>query len=278
MILVAVELVTARVLEKRPDAALVEASECDQFSPAAAPEIAEGGAEGMGPVDVGVAEGDRHEHRGVRVDPSREVAQQRDASRIGPVSVIEDDEHRCLGCGRLDERDRRIEEAKALGVGIDLSRRRAVDPQQELGQDPGKDGAVHPHVIVELAVGQGREQPSERFGPRRVRRLDVLVASTERHDRSRVVDLAGELGYQPGLADAGLALDEHGRAGARRRLLPLCEERGAVVVPAAVRELAGSRAKGTGQWGGRVDGVSDPRDRVADRRFVEAFQLDLADQ
>ena len=83
------------------------------------------------------------------------MAEEQQASGVGPLQVVED-EHDGLAFGRRrQERHHGGEEEEALGVGVGRLRCREVrDPAGQLRDQPGQLGAVRADVGQELVVGR----------------------------------------------------------------------------------------------------------------------------
>ncbi len=73
--------------------------------------------EWMGPVDVGVAVGRDDEHGRGRVG-LQDVEQELEAGAVGPVEVVEHEEHGRLGRRGADDPGHGLEEEEPFGLGI----------------------------------------------------------------------------------------------------------------------------------------------------------------
>ena len=108
---------------------------------------------------------------------------------IGPVQILEHEQHRCRRCALGEQAERLLEhlQLRARHPGIDPAR----IPERTHGLDD--------RLIRQL-------------------RADEIDRATEQDVESRVAGTPRELGREPGLADAGFSSDEHGRTtpGSRR--------------------------------------------------------------
>ena len=103
--------------EEQRDLVAVEAGQVDPRHRRLAPEVGERGGERVGAVEVGVAVGADHEHPGV-AQVADQVAQEQQAGLVGPVEVVEHDQHGGVVAGPGEQVGDRPEEAEPLGVGV----------------------------------------------------------------------------------------------------------------------------------------------------------------
>ncbi len=93
-------------------------------------------------VGLGVAEGREQQHAGVS-GGARQVPQEEQRRRVGPVPVLEHEQHRPAPADAGEQVGNRRVEAEALGVGIGLDRRgQLADPGRQIGQQPGQLAAA----------------------------------------------------------------------------------------------------------------------------------------
>ena len=160
-----------------------------------------------GDVCLGVPERrhDQHARRGARAD---EVADEEERRRVGPVKVLEHEQH-----GRLvRDRDEQLRhgrvESQPLGVRVRRAPARGAgrgevgDEPREVcsrGAEPVEERPAHAAAAGELHEGRGE---------RRVRGSDDRVAVAVQDDRALLGELSGELADEPALARARLAGDE----------------------------------------------------------------------
>ena len=110
---------------------VAEPAQRESDRPALAVERREQLAQRMVDGDVGVAERaeDAERHRPVGED---DVAEQLDRRSIGPVEVVEHEEHRALGGGPFEQVDHALEEHEPLRLGVERRGRLGLDPTSEL--------------------------------------------------------------------------------------------------------------------------------------------------
>ncbi len=160
-------------------------------------------------VGLGIAERGEQEHASITAR-LREVPQEQQGRSVGPVSVLDDQEHWTLFGHRREElRDGRVEPV-ALGVGIRLDGwRQLAGALAEMRQQPGELTASRAERRTQLVRLDRPRETVERLHERTVGSVHDLVAGAvqDEHAGARRVD--GELAYEPALARAGLAADEN---------------------------------------------------------------------
>ena len=150
--------------------------------------------------------------------PVQHPAQERDqvtGGAVGPVQVLEDQQHRA-GLGQLGEQaEHRPEQLLLRQPGRVAARRLGA---AGVGQQPGQHRPGGQRV-TQRAAGQraGRRVP-QRVGERQVRDgVRQLRAAAGEHREAAVPGLGRQLGHQAGLADPGIAADQrHDRAAGGR--------------------------------------------------------------
>ena len=127
---------------------------------------------------------------------------------VGPVGVLDDQEHRGLLGGRLEEEVDRLEqvgpvEGRAVAGLVGAEHPAAGLEPAERRVDAG-DGADH--------VGEVDGQPAEHLGEREVRKRAVaeVEAVAGEHLPALGVGQVAQLGEQSGLADTGVAGQQNG--------------------------------------------------------------------
>ena len=159
-------------------------------------------------VGLGVAE--RGEQEQARITAgSREVPQEQQCRSVGPVSVLDDQEHWTLfGDSREELRDGRVEPV-ALGVGVCLDGwRQLAGALGEMREQPRELTASRAERRTQLVRLDRPREAVERLHERTVWSVHDLVAGAvqDEHAGARRVDC--ELAYEPALARARLAADE----------------------------------------------------------------------
>jgi hypothetical protein len=159
-------------------------------------------------VGLGVAERRDDEQAGVGGGPP-EVAQEQERRMVGPVPVLEDEQHRRVPAGRDQELDDRCVQPVALRVLVGCDGiGKVADAGGEIRQQPLQLAAAGPEVVAEAGRIDAANQPVERLGERPVRRRDDGVAGPVQDERAARGRLLGELTHEPALPGAGLTGDE----------------------------------------------------------------------
>ena len=114
-----------------------EAGEAQPDDVVGAAQVGERLRDGLGDVGLGVAEGGEQEHARV-AGGARQVAQEQERRGVGPVAVLEDEQHRA-GAEPHEQVGHRRVQTMALGVRIGVHRRRQVaDARRQIGEQPGE--------------------------------------------------------------------------------------------------------------------------------------------
>ncbi len=165
-------------------------------------------AELLRDVGLGVAERRDDQQAGVGGGPA-EVPEQEEGRVVGPVPVLEHEQHGPAPARRDQELDDGGVEPVALGVlrgGDGLGQ--LADAGPEIGKEPLELAAADADVGTEIGrVGRADEQV-ERLRERPVRRPHDGVAGAVEHERASGGRLMRELPNEPALPRAGLAADE----------------------------------------------------------------------
>jgi hypothetical protein len=184
----------------------VEAAEGELLEAVLAPQVGEQAQQLRGRVDL--AEGP-DDHQPAPAQRAQDVAQERQRRLVGPVEVVDQEQHRPRrGQPPQDRRDR-FEQPVAVVAGV--------------GRGRGEPGRAHPEPRdqapeLERLGRQVGDQPldarvvevlAERLDERLVGRDRLLVRAPVEHRRARLVDLPGEARGDVGLAHARLAGHEH---------------------------------------------------------------------
>ena len=199
------------------DPARVQAAEVQPGDTALPAEVGQHVGQRMAAVEVGVAVGGQDEHPHRR-DRAQEVAQQEQRRLVGPVQVVEHEDDRGVVRAGGQQVGDGLEQAVALGVGLGLQRLgQAGDPGAELGQQPGELARQGAQLGPQPVGGDRRGVAPQRLREGLEGGAQLRVAAAPEDGAALVVGDADGLGDQPGLADAGLAGDQHQAALARRR-------------------------------------------------------------
>ncbi len=242
----------------------------ETFHPREPDELGEQGTQGMTPVQVVGAVGADDEQPLVG-QPRQHEAQQVAGRGVGPVQVLEHEQHRGdVVRHRVQCRqDGLVERHPLLGVVAGQLLHAAGEPLQH--GPPGArlaNGRCRGALDVRGALGHtGAGDVDERLGERQVgqaagAQVDAVPDDGDEPTLARVSD---QLSGEPGLADAGVAGHEHAGGRARERLLEQLLEPGELTGPADERR-AGADRRHTGDratQGGRDAHVAVPASGVA---------------
>ena len=158
-------------------------------------------------VGLGVAEGGEQQHARVARGP-REVTQEQQGRRVGPVPVLEHEQHRPAADAGEQVGHRRVQ-AVALRVRIGLDRRRQLaHAERQVGQQPRQLAARGAERRAQLDRIDDARQVVERLDERPVGRPHDRVAGAVEDERAAAGRLARELAHQAALARAGLAAQQ----------------------------------------------------------------------
>ena len=159
---------------------------------------------------LAVAVGPEHQHAH-RLLGRDQVAQQQQARLVGPLQVVEHQHDRLVLRHRRPaaRRPRRT-------AGTARCRRRSPSTAAGPGSGSPAPGPAGPApnrapstCATSCVLGRVGDVVAERLGEELVRRGEVLLAVPEQHARPAVERGAGRLGDERGLAQPGLARDEH---------------------------------------------------------------------
>ena len=182
----------------------VEARQVDAFGRARTIELGERGPQGMAAVQIVGSVGADDDDPGV-VHAAREEHEQVARRPVRPVEVLEHEHGRHSVADPFEDTEHLLEEGRG---GDRLGRRTRVQLGHERreiltrGSDHGRK-----RRRVERAVQRPQRLHD---GPERQRAIDELHAVPGEHER-RLAQPLDHLGYEPGLSDAGLPGDQHGR-------------------------------------------------------------------
>ena len=186
--------------------------------------------------------------------PRDDVPQHRQARDVGPLQVVEREDHRTLGAAAGDEPGHDVEQPRTLLAGVEPVRREGV--VDEVGHQPGQRSAT----ATQLGAQPGRADRLDVAGhglrERVERAVPVALQAPPREDeRAALPRDLGDVAQQRRLPDPRLADDDHdptrsGGSGrdvvAQRAQLP--------VPPAQRRRTASDRERGVRRSERRVLG------------------------
>ena len=197
-------------------------------------DLGEQRAQRMAAVELVDAVGQDDEHA-LAAERAGEEGDEGAGRGVGPVEVLEREDHRRLTAEAVEEAEHGLEEASLRGpVGPLVRRRRAGQPREE----PGQLGAVARMQRVEGGMAVAGETPERRrqrgVGQLALAELDGVAGEDLRAGR---LGPAQELIDEPRLADAGVTRHEGERraagGGGRQRVLELLQLGRAADHPAA---------------------------------------------
>ena len=133
------------------------------------------------------------------------MCRQLQAGPVGAVHVLGYQQHRAAGSGPLHQPQRGVENPQPLQLGCG-DRRRDPCPAEPGGQIGGQPAQLLQPARVLRCGRHGAHQLACQLLPHRERRLAADVdPGPDGHPAAGVVRAPGQLGDQPGLADAALA-------------------------------------------------------------------------
>ena len=137
-----------------------------------------------------------HDEHALLGQPARQERQRRARRAVGPMQVLDHQEHRSLTAERVEQRQQTFEQLRLIArVGA------------------GSAGQQRGDRVVQRRVGIPRQRAQRRH-QRQVGQLALIAevdAVTGQHERAAVARPGGQLGQQPRLADARLPGDERQR-------------------------------------------------------------------
>ena len=263
---------------------LRQAAQADPVEHVDSQQLVESARERTGRIDLVVAERTHHEYRHPGDRPS-DVIQQRQRSFIGPVQILEQQEHRARCGGPAQKFDDRVEKDPSRLLRRNLQRRRNV---REEAAKLRHQARHFRRVVAErgpksFLARRLRHRGFKNFDERVEReRIFAIVATADQRDESTFRSFGCELGGDSGLAHAQRAANHRYSALSVQRSLEQAAQRGAFRFSADKRRAIGQRLHetvfGPGENRGRYfrDGglVAPkrelPRDRVLRTRKIRA--------
>ena len=146
------------------------------------------------------------------------MAQEQQRRRVGPVAVLEHEQHRPPAADACEQvGDRRVE-AMALGVRIGLDRlAELADQGRQIRRQPGQLARAGAERGAQLCHIDDPQEAVERLDEGPVGRAHDRVAGAVEDERPIRRDAGGELARQAALAGTGLTGEQQRRAGPRPR-------------------------------------------------------------
>jgi hypothetical protein len=189
-----------------------------------------------------------HDQQALVVQPTQQRRQELERGTVGPVQVLDGEQHGRLGGQPVEQRAQEPEQAR-LGVRLAAGGHalRALGPRQgwaQLGREPRQLVACPSEQLVEGCRIELAGEPAQRGGERRIGQLARAEghAVAAQHARPAIDGPPLELAQQPRLADAGLA--GHERGGRRAALgPPECR-----LEPRELRGTADELGAGDARW------------------------------
>jgi hypothetical protein len=209
------------------DITLVQAAQQHPAVTPAAGQVGEGRQQRMPAVHLDMPVGAEHERAGALQVLAHEP-QRRQRGRVSPVEVVEDQQQRPLGGGRPEEAGEAVEQPEPGRLRLDRRRCRQVrqalaDGGDELG-DVGRAGA---HLAAERRRVAALHVGADDLDPRPERRRTLRLPAAAPQDGGAACRRGGgHLLGEPGLADAGLAGEQHHAAAAAGGGVQVGGERG----------------------------------------------------
>ena len=130
----------------------------------------------------------------------RQVPQQLHAAVVGPLEVVEDQDHGPVAGEGRQQSHHGGEELEPLGVGVDgPDRGQARQPAAERGDERAELGTPLVDQVPQLALGSVPHVVPERLGEQLVRGAQVLLAVARQDERPVVERPAGHFGHDRAL-------------------------------------------------------------------------------
>jgi hypothetical protein len=138
------------------------------------------------------------------------VAEQQQRRAVGPLEVVEHEQHRRRTRQVGEQPDDRLEQPVALGLGLVLRWRRKVrDAPAQLGNQPRELGSVLARVRAEIGDQRVQRPVPQRLEERLVGNHGLARRASREHDRAGVVYSPRQLARQRRLADPGVPREQH---------------------------------------------------------------------
>ena len=145
-----------------------------------------------------------------RVRGASEMAQQQQRRPVGPLEVVEHEQHRRRPRELDEQPHHRLEQPVALGLGLVLWRWRKIGgAPAQLGDQPRELRPVLARARPQVGERGVQGPVPEGLEERLVGNDGLARRAPREHDRARVVDAPRELGRERGLADPRVAGEQH---------------------------------------------------------------------
>ncbi len=188
---------------------------------------------------LGVAVGGQHEHARGGVG-AQQVAQQQQRQVVGPVQVVEHQQHGHRLAGGLQQRGGGLERAQPLDLRLCGSRLGDAAGQagRELGQQLDQVACTRAQLDAQLVDRARGDVGAKRLCERLCSRGQAVVAAAIEHHALARACVRGDLGRQARLADARLAADQDAAAAPGDRVGPRRVQLGELLLAARERGAA----------------------------------------
>ncbi len=200
--------VADRALDELGDLLSAQTSEPQPYHSLGAAKIDERRRQRLRHLGLGVTEG-RDEERASIGCPARQVAQEQERGRVGPVAVLDHHHQRRATTRRGEEVADGAVQPVALGVRVGRHRRRQLtDPARQIWQEPRELAAVRAQRGLQCGLIDASHELPDRVDERPVRTPHLGVARAVEHERPGRRGIVRELADEPALARPGLASHE----------------------------------------------------------------------
>ena len=187
--------------------ALGEAGELDLLQQPLVAQVRDRGREALARL-LGRAVG-ADDRQPARPRRASQVTQQHQRRTVGPVQVVDHDQHRARVRQVAEQSDDGFEQPVALRLGVPLvGRPQLREPPTQHRDQPCELGAVLPHGRAQLVERRLHDVVAESLQERLERDQRLLRSAAREHQRPVRVRALRGLGEQPGLADAGVAAEQ----------------------------------------------------------------------
>jgi hypothetical protein len=231
----------------------VEGGELDALQVGDADQLGQQRAQGVAAVQlVGPVAG--HQGDPAAAQGPDQEGQQVAGGAVGPVQVLDDQQQR----GQLGQADQQRQHPVEQLDPFEAvpGRRRRTLAGGHLGQQPAQAGQGRGQGGGDLGLARAGAEVAEGVDEGHVREADVadLHAAADQHPDAAALGPGGELGQQPGLADAGVAGDQPDRRPAT--LGPVEQAEQALELLGPADEAAGGCGGHAGKYGAPADSTA----------------------